>query len=164
MLHDVLIGAHAFCGLAALALGAGVVRPRAIQRAGPLFQWYLGTLWLMVLFLIVVVAIDWAALDLTARIIYSALSALAVYTGWRGWYAWQDLTRQASGWRSAYVDDVGFTLIALFDGFVIVSALDLGTAPWLVVLVGILGVLVGRLGLDRVKARAASTPISLGST
>jgi hypothetical protein len=47
----------------------------------------------------------------------------------------------------------GFTLISLFDGFVIVSAIDLGSPIWLVVAIGVLGILVGRLGVLRLKAR-----------
>jgi hypothetical protein len=46
-------------------------------------------------------------------------------------------------WRTAYVESLGFTLIALFDGFVIVSAIDLGAPIWLVLGIGVLGVLAG---------------------
>jgi hypothetical protein len=51
---------------------------------------------------------------------------------------------------------MGFTLIALFDGFVIISALDLGAPSWLVVAPGVLGIVVGRLGVRRVQRRVAS--------
>jgi hypothetical protein len=50
---------------------------------------------------------------------------------------------------------VGFTLIALFDGFVIVRAIDLGVPIWLMLAIGALGVLAGRLDVLRLKARAA---------
>jgi hypothetical protein len=36
----------------------------------------------------------------------------------------------------------GFTLIALFDGFVLIGAFDLEAPLWLVVAVGVLGVLI----------------------
>ena len=87
----------------------------------------------MVLFLGIVVALDWMGLGLPSRVLYAALVVLAGYTGWPGWRAAYDLVGRAGSWRTQYVEDVGFTLIALFDGFVIVSALDLGAPGWLVV-------------------------------
>ncbi len=153
MLHNLLITAHALCAVAAFVLGVIAVCRPATQVSATI-RWYLGTLWLMVLFLVVVVVVDWTGLDTINRIVYSALLALALYTGWRGWRATQDLNNRAGEWQSAYIEDVGFTLIALFDGFVIVSAVDLGAPIWLVVAVGVLGVLVGRFGIHRVKERA----------
>ncbi len=154
MLHNLLIAAHAACGLAAFALGVIVRRPRA-SGASPLFQSYLGALWLMVVLLIAVVAVDWGTIVLAVRVLYGALTALALYTGWRGWHALRALHSPAVA-PGDYVEDVGFTLITLFDGFVIISALDLGSPVWLVVIVGVLGVLVGRLGVQRVKEGAAA--------
>lgn len=83
------------------------------------------------------------------------MTALALYTGWRGWRALRALRSPAVA-PGDYIEDVGFTLITLFDGFVIIGALDLGSPVWLVVIVGVLGVLVGRLGIRRVKERAAA--------
>jgi hypothetical protein len=88
--------------------------------------------------------------------VYSGLLVLAGYTGWRGWRAAQDLVGRAGARRTQYVEDVGFTLIALFDGFVIVSALDLGVPGWLVVALGVFGILVGRYGVQRAQARMGS--------
>jgi hypothetical protein len=78
---------------------------------------------------------------------------LVAYTGWRGWQAAQELEHRREDWRTAYVENLGFTLIALFDGFVIVSAIDLGAPIWLVVGIGVPGIVVGRLGVLRLKAR-----------
>jgi len=68
------------------------------------------------------------------------------------------LGARAAPARSAevYVEDVGFTLIALFDGFVIVGSIDLGAPGWLVIALGVVGVLIGRLGIQRLKQRASS--------
>jgi len=55
-----------------------------------------------------------------------------------------------------YRDDVGFTVIALFDGFVIVSSLDLGAPIWLVVVIGVFGVLGGRAAISRVSSSPAA--------
>lgn len=59
------------------------------------------------------------------------------------------------------IDDVGFLLISLFDGFVIVTALDLGAPPWLVAAAAAGAVLVGHRLVARRKlvvGRAAIEP------
>jgi hypothetical protein len=155
VLHNVLIAAHTVCGLAAFGLGVRGLRPRTRDEPAT-FRWYLGALWLMVLFLILVVALDWPDLDLAGRSIYGALTLLGLYTAWRGWRAFRDLRGENAGWQGTYVEDVGFTLIALFDGFVIVSAIDLGAPIWFVLVIGVLGVLVGRLGVGRTKERVVA--------
>ena len=137
MLHTVLIAAHAVGSTAA-------------------FRVYLGALWLMVLFLVLVVVFDWGMLVTVSRLLFGALTALAIYVGWRGWHALQDLQRRDVGWTGSYLDDVGFTLIALFDGFVIIGALDLGASVWLVVAIGVLGILVGHGAISRMKTLVAA--------
>ena len=52
-----------------------------------------------------------------------------------------------------YVDHVGFTLISLFDGFVIVSAIDLKAPGWLVGALAVLGVVVGIRTVNAVKSK-----------
>ncbi len=155
MLHPLLIAVHALCALASFALGL-IVITRPAPASSTLFRLYLATLTLMVVFLISVVLVDWGGLDMVKRLVFLGLLLLALYTGWRGWHAGRVLARRRGHWRSAYIDDVGFTLIALFDGFVIVSAIDLGAPTWLVIAVGALGIVVGRAGVVRQKERSAS--------
>jgi hypothetical protein len=50
---------------------------------------------------------------------------------------------QPGDWWTTYVDHIGFTLISLFEGFIIVSGIDLGAPGWLTAVVAILGVVVG---------------------
>jgi hypothetical protein len=160
MLHTLLIIVHAASATLAFLLGLVVLRPPA-QGVPPAFRAYVGTLWLMILFLILVVAVDWLGVDLLSRFLYTALAALALYTGWRGWQAWEALRHRKVGWRPGYIDHVGFTLITLFVGFVIVSAIDLAAPVWLAVLLGALVVLIGRLGVQR--AKETMTTDSLGT-
>jgi hypothetical protein len=110
----------------------------------------------LVLFLILVVALDWARLDLTGHALYGTLTLLALYIGWRGWQALQHLRSPMGSWRADDIDDVGFTLIALFDGFIIISALDLGAPVWLTLGVAALGILTGRYAVQRVQETAAA--------
>lgn len=51
---------------------------------------------------------------------------------WRAWRAGTRLRTRHPGWQRRYLDDIGFTLIALFDGFVVVGAIDLSLPAWLI--------------------------------
>ncbi|MEF2976099.1 hypothetical protein [Subtercola sp. YIM 133946] len=59
------------------------------------------------------------------------------------------------GWRARYVDDVGFTLISLFDAFTVVGAIDMGAPVPVAIGVGAVGVVAGILVVNRAKARLA---------
>jgi hypothetical protein len=60
--------------------------------------------------------------------------------------------------RARHLDDLGFILIALFDGFVIVAAVDLGAPVWLVTPLALLAVQVGHRAVQRYKSRVATPP------
>ncbi len=152
-LHTVLIYGHAFGGLLAFGLGCLVLRPPVGGLLA--FNAYLFALWAMVLLLFAALGVGWPELLPVSRFSYSALALLALYTGVRGVQARRLLQAQSVGWRGLYIGHVGFTLISLFDGFVIVGALDLNAPGWLVGTVGVLGVVVGISGVNVVKGRAA---------
>jgi len=54
----------------------------------------------------------------------------------------------------AYIGHVGFTLISLFVGFLIVGAIDLDAPGWLVGLVAVGGVVGGIVGVKKLKTHA----------
>jgi hypothetical protein len=149
--HNLLIGAHALCGLTCFVAGVAALRLSAPGSAW--FRVYLTALVGLVVFLLAAVAYDWRRLDATERYVYTALFALSLYMLWRGVRASARLANRAEGWRSKYIDDVGFTLISLFDGFVIVLAIDLGAPGWLVAVIAVAGVALGILGIRQAKAR-----------
>lgn len=151
-LHNILICGHALGGLVAFGLGCLVLRPR---KADALFRAYFIALWVMVLLLIAVVGVDWRELPPVSRFTYSGLTLLALYTGFRGAQARRLLHNQTVGWKCDYIAHVGFTLISLFDGFVVVGALDMNAPGWLVGAVGVLGVVVGVSTVNHYKRRAA---------
>lgn len=157
-LHTVLIYGHALGGLVAFGLGCSVLRPRLGGR--PVFDLYFLSLWAMVLLLIAVVAVDWRELPQVSRFTYSGLALLALYTGGRGWQARRLLATQTVDWERDYIGHVGFTLISLFDGFVIVGALDMNAPGWAVGVVGVFGVVVGVSAINYVKRAAHSSSVA----
>src|SRR5262245_196358 len=119
-----LIGLHAAAGTACFAAGAWSLF-QGSTRPWP-YRLYLGCLVALVVFMVAAVGVDWPEVDRATRWIYGGLVLLGLYMLWRGVHAGLRLRRRASGWRRRYLDDIGFTLISLFDGFVIVAAIDLG--------------------------------------
>ncbi len=154
LLHTVLIYGHALGGLVAFGLGCLVLRPQ--QKESAVFRAYFVSLWAMVVLLALVVGVDWAELQPVSRVTFGGLTLLALYTGLRGQQARRLLSSQISSqtadWQSDYVGHIGFTLISLFDGFVIVGALDMNAPGWFVGIVGVLGVVVGISAINLVKS------------
>jgi hypothetical protein len=154
VLHNLLIVLHATAGV--LSFAGGVLSLSLTTVRSWRYQVYAVALLALVVFMVVVVAVDWRGLDGTARAIYAGLIALGGYMLWRAGHAGARLRRRPAGWRPRYLDDIGFTLISLFDGFVIVLAIDLGAPVWLVIAIAAVGVATGILGMNRVKARLAA--------
>lgn len=153
-MYILLIFLHTVAGLLAFGFGCAVLRPSADVH-GVRFRVYLGSLVALVVFLVAAIGSHWPELATTPRVIYVALTGLGLFMVWRAWRA-----RTAPVQDERYVEHVGFTLIALFDGFVIVSAIDLDVPVWLVLVIAVAGILVGRRAIDRVKAVVRlSTPL-----
>lgn len=150
MLHSVFIVLHAAAGLLSLTFGVLALR-RPVW-----FDRYLGALVAMAVFLAAAVARSWPDLDAGTRAVFAGLGVLAAVMLARA-VAARALVRSGPPHR-AYVGHVGFTLISLFDGFVVVAVLDLGGPGWLAAAAAVTGVLVGHLALgpDRRRALASS--------
>lgn len=156
MLHTVLIVLHATAGVVCFVAGLLCIPLRA--PGSWRFRVYAGSLLAMLAFVAGAIAVGWAGLDTTTRLIFTGLTGLGLYMVWRAGRAHARLRRQDRGWQPKYLDDVGFTLISLFDGFVIVGAIDLGMPVWLVVPAAVAGVAAGIQAMKKVKARLAGQP------
>jgi hypothetical protein len=151
MLHTVLIVLHATAGVAGFAAGLACI---PLQAPGSWrFRAYAGSLLAMLAFVAGAIGVAWGGLGLTSRLVFSGLSGLGLYMAWRAYRAWARLRRRAPGGRAGYLDDLGFTLIALFDGFVIVATIDLGLPAWLVALIALGGIAGGVRAMKQVKTR-----------
>ncbi|HSD57742.1 MAG TPA: hypothetical protein VLB04_06135 [Methanotrichaceae archaeon] len=155
-IHNILIALHALGGIVCFITGCMVLVPPVRQHAGRrwLFNLFLGSLALMLVPLFLVIAVDWPQLDAARRVIFTALGALGLYMAWRAVQAHRALQAQPEGWRLKYIDHVGFNLISLFDGFVIVAAIDLGTPGWLVGVIALFGIAGGIWGVNIAKSKA----------
>jgi hypothetical protein len=155
MTHTVMIVLHAVAGLVAFVAGYMVVTPPSDeQRARRLLGVYLAALGLMIAFMLGAMVVHWQQLGIGQQLIFGGLFLLGLYMGWRALSARRLLQQRSEGWRLPYMEHVGFTLIALWEGFVIVLAIDLGAPGWLVVVLAVLGVVLGNRALHRAEARA----------
>lgn len=155
MLHTTMIVLHAAAGVTAFATGSGALfPPQAEQRAKQLFGVYLVSLVLLVVFLVGAMAAHWQQLGTTERVIFSALLLLGLYMVRRAFSAQGLLRQRSQSWRLPYMEHIGFTLISLWDGFVIVLAIDLGAPGWLVAVLAVLGVVAGNRALHWAEGRA----------
>ena len=165
MIHNLIIIGHALAGV--VSFSAGVLSLALTTTRSWRFHTYLTSLVAMVVFMIVAVAWDWADLDASATTIYLGLVGLGLFMVARAVGAAARLRHRDRNWRSRYLDGIGFTLISLFEGFVIVAAIDLGAPPWLVLLVAAAGVAVGiwakNVAKHRIMGRTAdASPASTG--
>jgi len=149
--HDTMIVLHAATAVVCFVAGLAVLGLQTTRSTW--LPVYLATLAGMTVFLAAAVAADWSEHDTGTRITFGALTALALFMCWRGYRAAVELRTQPPGWRPRYLGHIGFTLISLFAGFVIVGAIDLGAPGWLVILIAVVGVVVGIQLLNRAKAR-----------
>lgn len=147
--HTFMITLHALLGVVAFAAGWAVVQGRS------LFQLYYWSLVGMAAFLGAAVALRWPGLDTGTRLLFSGLLLLAAYMVWRGEQA-RRLRRADPGVRSEpYIHHIGFTLIGLFNGFIVVTVLSRGGPGWLAVAAAVVGVVVGRAAMAQVSTRTA---------
>jgi hypothetical protein len=77
------------------------------------------------------------------QLIFGGLFILLVYMIWRAVQAVTVLQKQQQDSQLKVIDHVGFVLISLFDGLVIVTALDIQAPGWLIAVVAVGGVALG---------------------
>ncbi|MGW4047809.1 hypothetical protein [Streptomyces sp. NPDC004721] len=151
-MHNFLIILHAVSGAVGLCTGVVVLlNPR--DHTSGWFRSYYWSIVAMVAFVIAAVGYDWQRLGAVQRPAFGALVILALYTARRAHQARQAVRRRTVDWPSAYRDHVGFTVIALFDGFVIVGAIDVTAPVWLVAVLGVIGVAGGIQAVKAAKRR-----------
>ncbi|SRR6266498_1454492 len=154
-LHNVLIILHAASAVISFFVGCFLIlslRNTSIQRWFGFYWWPLVG---MVLFLAGAILVYWAEYSSLERIIFPGLFVLAIYMLYRARSANRALEAKQNDWKHDTIEHIGFTLISLFEGFIIVGGIDIGVPGWLVAVVAILGVFAGRWLIGFAQRRAA---------
>jgi hypothetical protein len=154
-LHNILIILHTITATICFFAGCLLILSPAYASNQNLFSLYLWTLIGMTVLLAGAIFVFWEEYSDTERIVFPGLLGLALFMVFRGWGASLVLQTQQKDWKLGYVEHIGFTLISLFEGFVIVSGLNSGLPGWLVAIVAVLGLLAGRWILGSAKRRTA---------
>ena len=149
---------HAVAAVGAFVVGVTAIDPRRARSHRWTLPVLVGLLVAMTVFMIGAMAAHWSDVPGASQVAFSALVGLAVYMVYRAVHASNLAHHEAHGHEPRHVDDLGFILIALFDGFVIVAVIDLGAPVWTVIPLAVLAVLVGHLALQRFKRRLAHPP------
>jgi hypothetical protein len=159
-MHSIVIAIHAISGFGASAIGVALLFQKKqhtqLQSARVLFVFLV----LLELFLVLAIVLDWQQLIIAKKIAFVGLSALGVYMLFRNIQAISMLKGQEGSRPAAIVDHIGFILISLFDGFSIVSAIDLRAPGWLVAVVAVAAVVLGVFLIKTRKEYLLSHPIS----
>lgn len=157
MAYAVFIALHALAGVVGLVAASALVFVPRYADNRTLFSVYLWSLVALVAFLAAAMAAHWQDLGETERLTFSALFLLGPYMLYRANKARLFLSGKPQVQPHDYFDHIGFTLIALFEGFVIVSAIDLDAPGWLVAVIALLGIAAGRWAVGRAKTRVLVT-------
>jgi len=142
-LHTSAIVLHVLSATGAFLVGVALLFQSNALRQLQLARALVVLLMLMAAFLIVAILTHLTILPLSKQIIFGGLFILLMYMIWRAIQAVNTLNKQQQADQLKVIDHVGFVLISLFDGLVIVSALDLQAPVWLVAVVAISAVVFG---------------------
>lgn len=145
---------HAAAAVAAFTVGAWMVMRARHGRSPSGFSVYFGALVTMALALFTAIGLDWSRLAAATKAAFAALSLLVIFTVWQAERARRLARATSIDERRAFIDRVGFTLVTLFAGFVIITSFDARAPGWVIAPLAIAGILAGR------RVIAASRPAS----
>ena len=154
-LHSTFIILHTATAIVSFFAGCLLLFSRTYATNRGLFHLYFWSLAGMAVLLAGAALVNWEQYNDTERIVFPALLGLALFMLFRGWGAGLVLNTRQKGWKLGYVEHIGFTLISLFEGFIIVSGLNAGLPGWLIAIVAVLGLLAGRWLIASAKQRTA---------
>jgi len=142
---------HATSGLVGFATGVALLSPNLFKRKPWILPVFVGSMVSLIIFMISAMIAHWTEIELNEKIIFTGLVFLAAYMLYRAIKARRKLLQAHT--PIGYIDDVGFPLIALFNGFIIVALIDLNAPIWLVIVSAIAATVVGSKWIKRTKAK-----------
>lgn len=143
-LHNLLIILHSVTATISFFAGMLLIFSTKYTTNQTIFNLFLWPLIGMGLLLAGALFVNWENYSDTERVVFPGLLGLSFFMIFRGWGASLVLHTQSKNWKLGYIEHIGFTLISLFEGFVIVSGLNAGLPGWLVGIIAFLGLLGGR--------------------
>jgi hypothetical protein len=162
-LRTIFLTLHVAGGVLGLLVGLFSFRPPQDTRVRlGLRRLYATAIGVLAISLVGIVAVDWSSLDPTQRILFSILIGLAAVIVTRLVLAFRLARRQPAGWQAIYMNHVYFSYISLWEGFFIVSLLDLGAPAFMVGGVAIGVLLVGGILFNRYKRGSVTEPVGHG--
>lgn len=157
MIRTALVVVHASAGIGGLITGLPALIPPVVGHDR---RWmreaYVACLAILLTSMIALVTIDWNDLDAAGRIAFLALIGLGAIVGYRLARAHREAALRRDGWRERYVDHVYFTYISLWEGFVILPALNLPLPQVSVPLAAGAVLLIGHTSIARFRARVVA--------
>ena len=150
MVHTLAVVVHA--GAATLALVAGV----AALPAGRCYRLYRGAILVAVGALVVAFIAGWGNTDPAMRVVFAGLLVLGAVVVARGIHAGAHRPVPDGRAGPEWSNHIGFTLVALVDGFGVVTALRLGAQPVVLVAVGVGVAVAGHVVLRGARQRVST--------
>ena len=141
-LHTLAIIVHALSATGAFVVGVTLLFQSSTRRQLQLGVAFLVLLILMEVFLVIAILSHVTSLPTMTQLIFGGLAILGLYMIWRAFQA-VSVLREQPGNQGAVIDHIGFNLISLFDGFAIISAIDLQAPGWLVAVIAVGAVALG---------------------
>lgn len=154
-IHYVLIILHSAAATISFFAGCLLIFSPAYSLNQRLFSLYSWCLIGMVVFLAAAISVYWAEYSGAERIVFPSLLGLGIFMVLNARIANSLLRARKSNWKRGYIESIGFTIISLFEGFIIVSGLNSSFPGWMVAIVAILGVVAGRWVIGFAKRRVA---------
>ena len=147
-MHTIAIFVHTISAIAAFIVGTMMLFQNNVHQKQQLGRALLLFLILLEIFLLLAIISHWQSLQVITQVTFVGLAILALYMIWRAVQALTILTKQNQEDQLKVIDHVGFVLISLFDGFAIVSAIDLQAPGWLVAVIAVGAVGIGIYGIN----------------
>jgi hypothetical protein len=144
-----LIAAHTVVATVCFIAGLYLLFPNKAKYQGWVMGTFISTLLLMNVFMIGATLAHWLTIPVAQRITFLALAALGLYMFYRSLQAGRLYYKNRFG--AGYFDAIGFVLIGLFDGFAIVSLLDLKMPVWIFISGGVIAIFLGRYFVTKAK-------------
>lgn len=154
-LHTIAIVLHALSATGAFLVGIVLLFQSNTLRQLQLARAVVVLLMLMEVFLVIAILSHVNSLPTMKQLIFGGLAILLLYIIWHAVQAVSVLREQPAN-QGAVIGHIGFILISLFDGFAIVSSIDLHAPGWLVAVIAVGAV---ALGIYAINVRKKMLPM-----